>query len=899
MDVTRYFCVMSIRIYLFTLLFLLSWSNTQAAWLRGTVKDMKGVTIPGVWVGIESKNQKAITDVHGQFEFKLSNGKYSLQFRCIGYKTLTREIFIQGIDQSIEFTLEEEATELSSLLISSDRSDFAKYLMDKAKERYLLNTVADSVLVLNGYQKSSVQGQPMQPKGEDEEQDSSKVEAEQELDIDVDTTKWEKWWRKKCPWIYKRKDRINNEKLNSPAYKFLKDSIPVFKQQHLMENYAEHQFPIGKDHYEVVEAEENYKPYRPFYPGGQISIGGNIEYGENFIYNDRDTYSDPHVLETHTGFEEFDILKHHLRVEGVSSKLIISPFSDLGHATYEYNISSYEEKKGGNVYCIQIQPRFKREALIQGSIWIQDSTFRIEKIEYSFTPRALNFYEEFNFAQEFGDWKNIQFPQSRIVDYQINEGKDSIHGNTVIYFSSPRWMLKSEEKNNKEMQHYLDNYDTKDQAYWKLVRPIPLDSLENKYAHFCDSVQTKYASTRYLTIRDSLYNKVTFWDVTLSGVGIQNSFKKEKFFFNPLLANYDFLGVGGIRPKLNGSYSKEFESGRTLFLAPNLSYGFQNNDIRGSMRIGIGYNPNKFMRTDITIQDDYSALNRMPSLGTVLARNNYIRSSGGGIDHSMQIIPALFGRVSLYYNTQRSINGIKLEDWTNQLYGEYNQPVAFDTYTRLDLRLRFEYRIGQKYYSKKGRIYYLPNKNPYVILEYLQGIPGVFNSTIDYKKVRFSIEQNFSIPVIGDGFWNFETGQFLSKKNINLGEFYYFRGSDIGLFSNPSQSLQLLGPQLSSRSSYLRGSYFHHFNGLMTNKIPLINRLKITEAAGTAMLAIPDQGIWHQELYVGAERLFKIQKQLFRFGIYACTADNNFSKATVQYKFGIAYFNTYNKRFNF
>ncbi len=65
------------------------------------------------------------------------------------------------------------------------------------------------------------------------------------------------------------------------------------------------------------------------------------------------------------------------------------------------------------------------------------------------------------------------------------------------------------------------------------------------------------------------------------------------------------------------------------------------------------------------------------------------------------------------------------------------------------------------------------------------------------------------------------------------------------------------------------------------------------------MLAIPDQGIWHQELYVGAERIFKIKKQLFRFGVYACTADNNFSKATVEYKFGLAYFNTYSKRFNF
>ena len=134
MDVTRYFCVMPIRIFLFTLLLFVGWNNAHAAWLRGTVKDIKGTTIPGVWVGIENKSQRAITDVNGKFEFKLPNGKYVIQLRCIGYMPFSQEILIQNNDQTIELTIIEEANELSSLLISSDRSDFAKYLMDKAKE---------------------------------------------------------------------------------------------------------------------------------------------------------------------------------------------------------------------------------------------------------------------------------------------------------------------------------------------------------------------------------------------------------------------------------------------------------------------------------------------------------------------------------------------------------------------------------------------------------------------------------------------------------------------------------------------------------------------------------------------------------------------------------------------
>ncbi len=881
-------------IFLFGFIFQL-----HAHLIKGKIVDEKNNPIPGVWIGIENSEYRALSNKEGLFELKVPSGNYIVHFRCIGYADHQEKIKIDSKEINITIVLKENVGELSSLMISADRSDFAKYLMDKAKERYLLNANPDSILVLQGYQKSTVQGFPIQPKGNDEALDSTKIEAEIEMKIDLDTSKWEKWWRKKFPRLYHRKDSINDAKLHSAAYKFLKDSIPTFSQRHLMENLAEHQFPIGKEHHEHVSGEVNYSPYRPYRPGGAVSIGANIQYGEDVIYNERDVSSNTQVLESHTALEEFDILQHHLRVDGVSQKLIASPFSDLGHATYLYSITNFEERIGGNVYCIQIQPRFKREALIQGSIWIQDSTFRIEKIEYTFTPRALTYYNDFTFRQELADWKNIQYVKSRIIDYHITQDLDSVHGKTIMVFDTPHFVSKNQLKKSKELQSYADDYDQKDQAYWKAIRPIPLDSMENEYAHFCDSVQTKYNSTRYLTIRDSLYNKITFWDVTLSGINFQNSFKKIKYSIAPLMANYDFLGVGGVRPKINGSFSKEFESGKSIFIEPNLSYGFANQDLRGSLSVGVGYNPNKFMRTNISVEDNYNQLNRTPSISTVLARSNYIRSKGFGINHTMQIVPALFGRFAINYSEKTPLNGMKLEDWSDALYGQYNRPVDFQSYSRLDLNLRFEYRIGQKYYSKKGRIYYLPNKNPRIFLEYFQGVPGFFKSTIDYKRIMFRMEQNFSIPVIGEGFWNFETGQYLSKKNISVGEYFYFRGTDPYWFSNPSTSFQLLGLQLSSSSSYMRGSYLHHFNGMFTNKIPLINRLKITETAGTAFLGIPDQGFWHQELYVGAERIFKIKGQMFRFSAYACTSDNNFTKAAVTYKFGIAFFNTFTKRWNF
>ncbi|MEY2938887.1 MAG: hypothetical protein RL062_1476, partial [Bacteroidota bacterium] len=647
--------------------------QAKANFIKGTITDEKNLPLPGVWIGIENTEYRAISDRDGHFEFKVPAGNYILHFRCIGYDPYQEVVKLDSKEVSITVVLKENINELNSLMISADRSDFAKYLMEKAKERYINNQKNDSTLVLQGYQKCSVQGEQTIPKGDDEQIDSTKMEAEKELDIDVDTTKWEKWWRKRFPRLYHRKDSINNAKLNSAAYKFLKDSIPEFKQRHLSEFQSEHQFDLQLHHHEIVNADKTYTPYRPYFERAGFTIG--VDYGDNVIYNDRDTYSDPSIYQAHDALEEFDILSHNLQVNGVSQKLITSPFSDLGHTTYQYNIDGYEEKKGGNVYCIQIQPKFKKEALIDGFIWIQDSTFRIEKISYQFTPRALTFYEKFQFTQEYGDWNNSQYPLKRIVEYDIVQENDTLHGKTILTFESPKRIHRSQGLKGNGIQTYAENSDKKDEDYWNVVRPTPLDSLEKDYLHFCDSVQKKYLSPRYLEIRDSLYNHITFWDLTTNGLGFQNSFKKTSVFIDPFIANFNLIGTGGFRFKTSGSFRKEFESGRYFSIKPSINYGVSNNDLRGSLGVGIGYSPNKFMFTNVRVEDDYDRLNLTPSFSSFFSRSNYVRSRGIELEHSMQIIPALFGRVNISYSQKIPILGMQLESWTKSLYGELNAPL--------------------------------------------------------------------------------------------------------------------------------------------------------------------------------------------------------------------------------
>jgi hypothetical protein len=85
----------------------------------------------------------------------------------------------------------------------------------------------------------------------------------------------------------------------------------------------------------------------------------------------------------------------------------------------------------------------------------------------------------------------------------------------------------------------------------------------------------------------------------------------------------------------------------------------------------------------------------------------------------------------------------------------------------------------------------------------------------------------------------------------------------------------------------------------LLNKIPLINRLKLTEAAGAAVLSIPSEDFHHAEFYLGIERIVRIRKELFRFGIYAATADSNWEKARFEFKLGVNFYNSFTKKWQY
>jgi hypothetical protein len=862
--------------------------TSLAGVVKGTIRDTAGEPIPFVVVNVKNSSYGVNSSLGGYYFMELKAGTYTLVFSQTGLATQEHKVTITDDKPLVlNVTMKMSAKELAAVEIAAkgDR-DRGKEIMRKVIDAR--GTYWDKVenYKCNTYQKSSLEKFPTdkalaKAKGDSLKALEKALEKQKKDSVTV--------------MVKKTSDSVEVKQVKNDDF----DKVMKNKKLNLIESYTETYFHSPNKFKENILAYHDYAENNRQFSGGGASA--TIEYGEHEIAPVQYEAENPYLLVSDAQNGDFNFYKNQIDAPALCSRPLLSPAAGTAFLNYRFDLLDSIMENGHLIYKIGVNPLFKSDALFSGLIFVQEGTWAIVSVNLCVNDEVLLYCKEFCVIQDYSEVApGIFLPVRREFMYTIRDGDFNIVGNTrvdhsdyVVNGTLPPKLFTDEVK-----RYAVDAFD-KDSLYWTEHRTIALDEKEINYINEADSLAAYYQSPKYLHSIDSAFNHINVWSFLLNGVGHRNRVNGTEWGFDPLIAQIVPFGVGGYRHRLGGYFNKDFTNGMLLETDGQVDYGFLNKDVRGKVGVGLTYIPLRFVRTFVRFGDYYDMINNFASLSSVFSRSNYVRCRQFSIAQRMEIVNGLFGELTYEFSDQFPITGMKLEAWSQAAFGTLNTPIDFERYIKSEFRLELKYRFRQKYIIKKNKKIILGTKYPEVRFLYRKGVMGMFDSEVNFDYIEFSSLDEFKFARFGTSNWNVLMGAFVNKRDLRVLEYKYFRGSDSFIFSDPLRSFQLLGPTLNTANAYFRLNYIHHFEGCFSSKIPLINKLKITSSVGGGVLMIPSQDFYHQEMFVGLERIVRIKKQLFRFGVFAVTADNTLVKPTVTWKVGVSFYNSFTRKWSY
>lgn len=860
----------------------LSFGHLNAGILKGTIKDSLGLPIPYVVVSVKNSAYGVNANAGGGYFLELKPGNYTIVFSQLGYLTQEHTVSIQDAKTVIlDVKLKANVVSLKAVEISAKGNrDKGKEIMQKVIDKRSIYWNSVSTYQCKTYQKASLEKVSKKP----EKRDSALADIQRSRKEDsIRAARGEKLKKNQDAKYQAMEDNLKDQRLT------LTESLSeIFFQK--PNNYKQN---ILAQHDFTQQQTRNEDSYIVNDGTSLTTVYGEYEMAPVAVIADS-----PFLLLNDAQSFDFNFYKNQIDIPAISNRPILSPAANTALLNYRFDYQITFEENGKKIHKIVVTPLFPADVLFEGLIYIEDSSWAIVSVNLSVSRYALLFCKEFNVIQDYEEVSpGIYLAVRREFSYTIADEDYNVMGNIRVRHSNyqvnvdfPRGLF------NNEVKHYEPDAFEKDSIYWTANRTIELDEKELLFIDKADSMEAYFGSQEYLEESDSLFNRINIWSFLINGVGHRNSTKGYEFYIAPLTEQFALLGVGGLRYNLIGSYSQRFRNGNQFEFEGLFDYGIHSKDVKGAVGVGFMYQPMTFTRTFIRAGDFYERINPYASIADFFSLSNWSRCREFSIAQRRELVNGLFGEITFEYSDQSPIPDLEMRPFWDTIYSALASPIVFDRYTKTEVRVEFRFRFKQKYIIKKNQKLILGSKYPELRVFYRKGIPKLFNSVVNFDYLEIGSFDDLRLKRWGTSSWNILYGAFLNKKNLRTLENKFFRGSDVGLMIDPLRTFQLLDSTMRTSNSFFRVNYIHHFDGILGSKIPLLGKLKITTAVGGGILMIPETDFYHQELFAGLERVFRIWGQPLRFGIYAVTADNNLRNPDVSVKFGIGIFSPFTRR---
>lgn len=583
---------------------------------------------------------------------------------------------------------------------------------------------------------------------------------------------------------------------------------------------------------------------------------------------------------------DFNFYHNLVDMKGIAEIPLISPISRTAILSYKYKLEAVLKENEKVVYKIKVIPRKSGDATVNGFLFINDSTWNINRLEFTIEKGGLRFYDLFTIKQKYEEVsKDWWIPTRQEFTYETKASGRIFKGKTILAYSDyekdavfpPRFF-------GNEVSVITRDAFKKDSSYWNQQRPEALSTDEKKLIAIRDSIEAVRSSKRYLDSINAKFNKVTIGEVLYHGVGFRNGEKKSAINIASLLSLIDFAVVGGFRLGPYASYFRRYENDRTLWLNSAVKVGIKNKDFQGNVNAWWRHDP--YHQGDLGgfVGRSFYTIYPFDAYLNQLKISNYILHEHADVFYRRELFNGFYVRSQLGFANRKPIDSLNATSIIDEIYDQGN-PLIFNNYQAFITNTTISYTPGQQYMTEPTRKVVLGSKYPTFNFNHKKGWSGVLGSDVNFDYIEFTVQQNLLLGTLGDSRYTLQGGRFVNTKELPYIDVKRFRQSDPFLYSEPLHSFQLLDTSLTTTNWFLEAHYIHHFNGAMINNIPLIKKTKIRTVAGAGAMWIQDSNYRHQEIFAGLERIFKLgPRRRLRLGIYGIIGQSNNLAPTSDFK---------------
>ncbi|TSD65966.1 carboxypeptidase-like regulatory domain-containing protein [Inquilinus sp. KBS0705] len=770
------------------LAFLLAVTHTlfaQDVTLSGKITDEKGSAIPFATVYVKNTTKGTSANSDGEYSINLKSGQYQVQFKAIGYGQQSRNIDLKS-NQSVNITLKNEDYQLNEVVIRAGAEDPAYAIIRKAikKRKTYLNEV-------NAYT---------------------------------------------CEVYIK-----GLQKLLAAPKKFL-----MFDVQK-----ATREAGLDSNRTGIVYLSESQSKLSFMKPDNihEELISSKVS-GSNraFSYN---RASDLRV-NFYENLQDW---------EGLSNRPLVSPIADNALFYYRYKYAGTTIENGETINKIQVIPRRDHDPCFSGYIYILEDSWRLQGLGLYITKKAnLNFVDTLKVNEEFFPVNGkVWMPASIKFDFTGGLFGFRIGGYFISLYKDYDINPQLDKKQFAEVLRITKGVNKKDSVFWEQQRPIPLTPEEKTDYKKKAILAAKRESKPYLDSLDRENNKIDPLKVLLEGYHHRNRYDHEYYNFNSILGSVFYNTVQGLALDYGGSFTKQIDSVNNKYLSVygKAGYGFSNKLFYGSG--GVSFPAGPFMLnvtggSDVLDMNDLQPISRfMNTAHTLLNRQNFeklyqkkyalfsasTRINGGWLASGYA---EWADRKWLPNTADYSLFHPKGHEFTSNNPFIPDQDIAvFPQNQSFKIGLRTSYDFSDKYETYPNGRRYLPSKYPTIGLNLVKGFKNVLGSDVDYTLLSADIQKSdISLGMYGKTSFYVSAGKFLNTNSLFYTDYRHFAGNEAVFYQSGINKFLLLDYyNYSTGDKYLEGHLEHNFSGFITNKIPLIRKLKLQEIVDINYLYTP------------------------------------------------------------